>query len=99
MNNNHRKIISVDIDGYIADNYQFSLEARTPTPRKEVIEKVNDLYRKGYTIIYHTARQPDYYRVTYAWLVDNGCLFHALRMGKMRADYYLDDRNANIDDL
>ena len=93
-------VVAVDIDGYIAErtkekSYDFS--DFTPIPR--VIEKVNNLFRKGYVVIYYTARHQRYYESTYAWLIRYGCEFHALRMGKMHAHYYLDDRNATMEEL
>mgnify|MGYP001612868221 CR=1 FL=1 len=95
-----RKIIAVDIDGYIAERTpEKSYDFASFTPKREVIEKINTLYKQGHVIIYHTARHPSYYEVTYAWLLAQGCWFHALRMGKMAADHYLDDRNANLEDL
>ena len=91
-----KKIIAVDIDGFVAEGKFWEEEC---TPKKDIIEKINNLYKKQYVIIYHTARHPQYYGMTYAWLVKNGCYFHALEMGKLTADYYLDDRNANLEDL
>lgn len=93
-------IVSVDIDGYIAERTpEKSYDFNNFVPKLDMIEKVNKLYKKGYVIIYHTARHPSYYEITFAWLVKHGCWFHALRMGKLAATYYLDDRNANIDEL
>lgn len=92
-----RKIISVDIDGFVTQGEQFW--DQEPTPKRDVIEKINELYKNGHVIIYHTGRHPCYYEVTYAWLIKYGCFFHALRMGKLSADVYLDDRNSNLEDL
>lgn len=93
-------VVGVDIDGYIAERTrEKSYEFSDFKPILSTIKKVNDLFRKGYVIIYHTARHPKYYEVTFAWLIQHGCEFHALRMGKMPASFYLDDKNANIDDL
>lgn len=91
-----RKVIAVDIDGVVADGLFWKEEC---TPRLKEIEEINNLYKKGATIIYHTARHPKYYELTYAWLIKQGCYFHALRMGKMNADYYIDDRNRTIEEL
>lgn len=101
MKNKEGKIVSVDIDNFVAEpldeknrhNYILSI------PRKDMIEKVNKLFEDRYVVIYYTGRAPKYYQVTYAWLVAQGCKFHALRMGKLRADYYLDDKATNIEDL
>ena len=99
--NKTNKIIGVDIDGYIADpldkkdRHKYWLSK----PRKDMIEKVNKLYENRNIIIYHTGRAPIYYTETFAWLIKNGCKFHALRMAKLNADFFLDDKNANIEDL
>ncbi len=96
-----QKIIGIDIDGCVADplekkdRHDYSLSV----PRKDMIAKVNKLYEDKYVIIYHTGRSPVYYPETYAWLVKHGCKFHALRMGKLSADWYCDDKNITIDEL
>lgn len=92
-----RKIVAVDIDHTITNGEPFYL--KEPTPNQEMIEKVNELYRRRYVIIYHTGRHPSFYQQTYAWLVKHGCFFHALEMGKLSAEYYIDDKNINIDEL
>lgn len=92
-----RKVIAVDIDGFVTNGERFW--EQEPTPKLGVIEKVNNLYKQGHVVIYHTGRHPSNYENTYAWLVKYGCYFHALRMGKLAAEHYLDDKNANIDDL
>lgn len=91
-----RKVIAVDIDGYISRGKYYKEECK---PIQKRIDQVNELYKQGHTIIYHTARLPHWYELTYAWLRKQGCFFHAIRMGKLKADCYLDDRNANIEDL
>ena len=92
-----RLIIAVDIDNYITNGEPFWQEE--PTPRLDVIEKVNKLYKRGHVIIYHTGRHRNYYAITESWLIKHGCYFHALRMGKISADWYLDDKNGEIDNL
>ena len=96
-----KNVVAVDIDGCVAEpldsnhRHQYWLNM----PIKEMIDKVNKLYEDKYVIIYYTGRALEYYEETYSWLVKNGCKFHALRMGKLSADYFIDDRNANIEDL
>lgn len=95
------KIIAIDIDGCIADpleeKYRHMYELCNP--RGDMIAKINKLYEDRYVIIYYTGRANKYYEQTYAWLIKHGCKFHALRMGKMNADYFVDDRNAKIEDF
>ena len=96
-----QRIIAVDIDGCIAeplgkkDRHNYSLSI----PIKDTIAKINKLYEDRYVIIYYTWRALLYYEQTYAWLIKHGCKFHALRMGKLHADYYIDNNNINIEDL
>ena len=92
----NREIYAVDIDQTIADGIFWKEEC---TPRLEAIEKINELYKKGNVVIYHTGRNPKYYELTYAWLIKHGCYFHALRMGKMSADHYIDDKNISLEEL
>lgn len=91
-----RKIYAVDIDGVVAKGKFWEGECEVV---KETLDKINTLYLQGHTIIYHTARHPQYYALTYSWLVKVGAYFHALEMGKLTADYYIDDRNLLLHDL
>lgn len=101
MNKELKKIIAVDIDGCVAEPLKEELRHQywLSVPIKETIAKVNALYEKRYIIIYHTGRDPAHYAETFAWLVKQGCKFHALRMGKLNADYFIDDKNITIDEL
>ena len=96
-----KRIIAIDIDGCIAEplgaehRHQYWLSV----PIVGMIEKINKLYEDKYVIIYHTGRASTHYGETYAWLIKQGCKFHALRMGKLSADYYCDDKNITIDEL
>lgn len=89
----YKEVYAVDIDGVVAEGRFWDEEC---TPITENIEKINDLYKQKNVIIYYTARHPQYYEMTYAWLIKQGCYFHALRMGKMSANYYIDDRNTTL---
>ena len=91
-----RKIYAIDIDGVVADGKFWEGECSV---REKELEAVNNLYKQGHTIIYHTARHPQYYAMTYAWLVKHGAYFHALEMGKLTADFYVDDRNMSVDEI
>lgn len=90
------KRIAVDIDKTVATGIFWDEDCE---PIEENLEKINDLYKKGHTIIYHTARHPQYYSMTYAWLIEHGAYFHALEMGKLTADVYVDDKALHVDDL
>jgi hypothetical protein len=79
--------IFVDIDKTICitdelkeNKYNFSV------PIPHAIKHINDLYKKGNTITYWTARGNasgnDYTDITVQQLKDWGCLYHELRYGK-----------------
>lgn len=91
-----RKVFAIDIDGVVADGKFWKGES---IARQNELDAVNRLYWQGHIIIYHTGRHPQYYALTYAWLVKNGAYFHALEMGKLTADFYIDDRNMSVDEL
>jgi len=58
-------------------------------------EKVNELYEDPQNlIIIYTARSESIRRETEEQLRILGIQYHALAMGKLRADVYIDDRNA-----
>ena len=92
-------IIFVDIDDTICyyekkgDNLDYS----RAIPYKDRIEKINNLYDKGDTIVYWTARgtltQKRWFGITHKQLTDWGCKFHELRMGKPVYDLFIDDKN------
>ncbi len=74
-------VIAIDIDGTAL----------------EYPERVNDLFlRKDTVIILHTCR-PEFLREkTVKELADNGILYNALVMDKLKADHYIDDKNSNF---
>jgi len=43
--------------------------------------------------------QPIQENLDYAWLIEHGAFFHALEMGKLAAEVYIDDKALNIDDI
>ena len=58
-------------------------------------EKVNALYEdKNNLIVIHTARSSSIRAETEAELHAKGIRYHALVMDKLRADVYVDDKNA-----
>jgi len=92
----------VDIDGIIAqlspgNNYKLA------QPNSENIKRVNNLFDQGNHIILFTARGTktgiDWEKLTKEQLQKWGVRFHELRFGKPAADYYIDDRNFNLNDI
>ena len=94
-----------DIDGTICYNKDSDYEGSKPI--MERIEKINDLYDQGHTIIFQTARgmgrsgnSPAYAyqafeRLTKQQLIDWGVKHHALFLGKPAGDIYIDDKGIN----
>lgn len=93
-------IIYVDIDDTICyyendnkGNYNMAL------PYYKRIEKINNLYDEGNTIIYWTARGTmtgiNWFNITLKQLNDWNCKFHELRMNKPAFDLFIDDKNVN----
>lgn len=73
------KVIAIDLDG----------------TAKKYPQKVNALYEdpENFIVIY-TARSPTIRKSTETELASLGIRYHALVMGKLRADVFIDDRNA-----
>ena len=98
-----RKVYAVDLDGTLCEKISGGWWAKEnapdPKPIPKVIKKVNEWYTQGHTIIIHTARPRMYYEATEAWLIKHGVYYHAIRMGKVRADFYIDDKAINVKDL
>lgn len=96
------KVFCFDIDGVIAklspNNNYYLAEPNTP-----IIEKVNKLFDNNNTIILFTARGTktgiDWSEVTEKQLKSWGVKYHELKFGKPAADYYVDDRLINLNEL
>jgi len=105
------KIIFVDIDETIC--HYGSLNQKHATvgkinykdaiPYPERIEKINKLYDEGKTIVYWTARGSrtgiNWFQITLNQLIDWGCKFTELRLGKPNYDLFIDDKNINSEDF
>lgn len=69
-----------------------------------MVNKINQLYEDGHTIIIETARGSesdlDWFSFTEHQLKQWGVKYHKLRTGKkIFADYYIDDKNLSIDEF
>lgn len=107
MNKYKRIIVDIDDTLCVVENRDF-INAK---PIKEVIEKVNEYYDKGYEVVISTARgqnscktveemQNKYYEVTKNWLNKNGVKYHKLEIGyKQNADMYVDDKAIRPDEF
>ena len=88
-------IYCFDLDNTLCSDTNGEYEKATPF--KERIEKVNEMYDNGDTIIIETARgsvtKIDWYEMTKNQLETWGVKYHRLRVGeKIYADYYIDDK-------
>lgn len=96
------KIIYVDIDETICTTPQ-SRKYEDAEPIFSNIEKINDLYDKGNTIVYWTSRgsrkQINWYDLTYKQLLLWGAKFHELRVDKPYYDLFIDDKTLRIEEL
>jgi hypothetical protein len=91
-------LIYVDIDETICSRpAPAGLDYNQSTPYPERIERINQLYRGGHTIVYWTARGTktgiNHFRLTKDQLDRWGCQYHELRMGKPAFDLLIDDKS------
>jgi hypothetical protein len=91
-------VIYVDIDETICvtdESRDYSLSS----PLVSNIEKINDLYGSGNTIVYWTARGTttgiDWREVTEKQFSEWGVKYHELKFGKPNYDLFVDDKNIN----
>ncbi len=91
-------IIFIDIDGTICNTPDVTDYSKS-YPIKENIKIANDLFDKGHTIIYWTARgtvtKKDWRSVTEKQFKKWKVKYHELRMGKPYYDLFIDDKNIN----
>ena len=93
-------LIFVDIDDTICYyTNKEHLDYTKAIPYLIRIKKINELYEKGNTIVYWTARGTKtgilWFNITYNQLKNWGCKFHELKMGKPAYDLFIDDKNIN----
>lgn len=96
-------LVYVDIDETICS--QQGGDPRVPKdyskslPLKNNINKVNDLYDQGHTIVYWTARGSmtgiDWTELTTKQLDEWGCKYHEVKLGKPHYDIFIDDKSFN----
>jgi|TARA_R100000995_G_C3461666_1_gene113487 hypothetical protein len=91
-------IIYVDIDETICQTPE-DRDYRKSTAIPERINKINDLYDDGNTIVYWTARgsgtEIDWRELTESQLSEWGAKHHKLVLGKPVYDLFIDDKNVN----
>lgn len=98
LKNPNDKLIAVDLDWTLCE-WEFWWEDECK-PIIERIAYINNLYKKWWHIVIYTARSPEFFTITYAWLIKNWVKFHGIAMQqKPWADVYICDKSLNIDDV
>ena len=78
-----------DIDGTICNSS--GGDYTNATPKKNRIQKINELYNEGNTIIFNE----EFYVLTENQLKRWGAKYHRLFLGKPAGDFYVDDKGIN----
>jgi len=103
MKADKKKRIAVDLDGTLTKQGKFNnIWDITPMqlieyyenvePNKDMIELVNKLYDKGYTIYIFTSRSNLYQRQTKDWMDKNNIKHHYFITDKPYYDVFIDDK-------
>lgn len=93
-------VYAVDIDGVLCVDKDYgSYETRNlyADPIISNIAACRSLYDLGHTIILHTSRPEEDRAATEYWLKKHGVLYHAMVMGKLKANWYIDDKNNSLE--
>ena len=101
--------VLIDIDGILCEQVEVrsAWKVFDALPRYRNIEMVNDLYRKGNTIILYTARvgrELDAEGIseeaeTIKWLRKHEVLYHKIVFNKPWCDWFVDDRATTLEEL
>lgn len=85
------KVIAVDFDGTLTTGTSWTEEdCLNAEPRLDVIEKLNELSKTNFIIIY-TARREHLYHASMSWIRKHNVQYHATNFGtKMPCDQLLD---------
>jgi CMP-N,N'-diacetyllegionaminic acid synthase len=101
-NKNGQRTYCFDIDGVIA-SIQKDLRYENAAPIMKNIKKINSLYDINHKIILFTARGSetgiDWKELTTRQMKEWGVKYNKLLFGKPAADYYIDDKNIDIEDI
>ena len=89
--------LGVDLDGTLTQGDKRYWEERCD-PDPEIIEKINNLYKQGHTVLIWTARPWSNAQQVASWLTEHGVRYHGLRMDKGSADVYIDDKAVHVNE-
>ena len=93
------KLIAVDMDGTLCEGEFWKDETETK-PIMAMVDRVRDWYLRGAHIIIYTARRPELYAITMAWLIKYDVPFHGIAMCyKCGSDCYIDDKAIRPEEL
>tara|TARA_R110001592_G_scaffold52148_7_gene159802 strand:+ start:516 stop:1256 length:741 start_codon:yes stop_codon:yes gene_type:complete len=98
------RTVYVDIDETICF-YEDIRRYDLAIPNQSNIQKINQMYEHGWSVVYWTARGSssgiDYYDITMQQLKDWGCMFNKLICGKEKGsfDMVIDDKAKRIEEL
>ncbi|MFK5882831.1 MAG: hypothetical protein QM489_00670 [Candidatus Izemoplasma sp.] len=80
-------------------------------PIQPMIDKINKLYDEGHIIVFNTARGMSFYSekrnqiennnrpIIEKWLIKHKVKYHKLYLCKPLGDFYIDDKNLNIEEF
>ena len=92
----NRIVYAVDLDWTLCE-WEFRWEWE-PRPLQKRIDKINSMYKQWHIILIYTARAPEYFQVTLAWLIKYWVMHHGINMRiKPWADTYIDDKAISAD--
>ena len=101
-------IYYVDIDETICDyeggDKYAARDYKNARPIKENIQKINDLYDEGHTVVYWTARGGttgiDWSRHTKKQIDNRGCQYTRIELQKKPVfDLFIDDKSKRIEEI
>ena len=90
MTPDEARTLAIDLDHTLC--ISMSSDYASATPISGAADAIRELRRAGWCIVIHTARHFNHWRVTTAWLEQNGFEYDQIVFGKPPARYYIDDR-------
>ena len=94
-----KQFIMVDVCGTLCYGECWTeMEVLLAEPRLDIIEKVNELFKKNFIVIY-TARKDELLTATLEWLEKHEVQYHAISNRKLGADLYIDDKATRPEEL